>query len=127
MISGKPVKSEIERTSMPASWSSCAVPPVETTSMPRSVRPRANSTMPRLSETDSSARPTRTSPGRAKCELTAVSATGPRLSGDPHATGVGRVQAQCAAGEEADRLRQQLVLQRAQALVYRVAVGGVGQ
>ena len=66
MISGKPVKSEIERTSMPASSSSCAVPPVETISIPSSLRPRANSTMPVLSDTDSSARATCTSPGFAK-------------------------------------------------------------
>ena len=36
MISGKPVKSSIERTSRPASIRPCAVPPVETSCTPRS-------------------------------------------------------------------------------------------
>ena len=40
-----------------------AVPPVETSSTPSSARPRAKSTTPRLSETESSARRTRTAPG----------------------------------------------------------------
>src|SRR3954464_11840065 len=71
MISGKPVKSSIERTSSPDSRSATAVPPVEMSSMPRPARPRAKSTMPRLSETDSSARRTRTSPGA----VTSLSAT----------------------------------------------------
>src|SRR3954471_3270069 len=62
-ISGKPVYSSIARMSMPWSRSSRAVPPVETISTPRSASPRANSTSPRLSETVSSARRTRTSPG----------------------------------------------------------------
>jgi hypothetical protein len=56
MISGKPVKSSIARTPSPASASAAAVPPVETSSTPSSARPRAKSTTPRLSETDSSAR-----------------------------------------------------------------------
>src|SRR3954452_18608084 len=63
MISGKPVKSSIERTSSPDERSETAVPPVDTSSMPSSASPRAKSTIPRLSETDSSARRTRTSPG----------------------------------------------------------------
>src|SRR3954452_4596336 len=63
MISGKPVKSSIARTSSPAPPSADAVPPVETSSTPSSDRPRAKSTMPRLSETDSSARWMRTAPG----------------------------------------------------------------
>src|SRR4051794_26144833 len=63
MISGKPVKSSIARTCRPASVSSWAVPPVETISMPSSARPRAKSTMPRLSDTDRSALRTRTSSG----------------------------------------------------------------
>src|SRR5436190_2375694 len=48
---------------MPCPRSSPAVPPVETISTPSSVSPRAKSTRPRLSETESSARRTRTSPG----------------------------------------------------------------
>ena len=63
MISGKPVRSVIERTGMPASSSAPAVPPVEMISTPSSARPRANSTIPVLSETDSSARPIWTSAG----------------------------------------------------------------
>ena len=63
MISGKPVKSSIARTSRPAPWSSRAVPPVETSSTPSSARPRAKSTTPVLSETDTSARRMRTAPG----------------------------------------------------------------
>ena len=51
------------RTATPAPSSSCAVPPVETSSTPSSARPGAKSTMPRLSETDSSARRIRTAPG----------------------------------------------------------------
>ena len=51
------------RTSSPAATSSRAVPPVEINSTPSSTRPRAKSTIPVLSETDSSARATRTSPG----------------------------------------------------------------
>src|SRR3954449_2449490 len=51
------------RTDSPAPSSSRAVPPVETISTPSSASPRANSTSPRLSETVSSARRTRTSPG----------------------------------------------------------------
>ena len=58
MISGKPVRSVIERTGTPASSSWRAVPPVETISIPSSARPRANSTIPVLSETDSRARVT---------------------------------------------------------------------
>src|SRR3954466_13674857 len=51
------------RTDRPAPTSSRAVPPVETISTPRSERPRANSTSPRLSETVRRARRTRPSPG----------------------------------------------------------------
>ena len=63
MISGKPVKSSIARTARPASWSSRAVPPVETSSTPSSARPRAKSTTPVLSDTESRARRTWTAPG----------------------------------------------------------------
>jgi hypothetical protein len=51
------------RTATPPPISASAVPPVDTTSTPSSVRPAAKSTMPRLSETDSSARLIRTAPG----------------------------------------------------------------
>ena len=65
MISGKPVKSSIGRAAIPAPASSRAVPPVETISTPSSSRPRAKSTIPSFSDTDSSALRTRTSPGAA--------------------------------------------------------------
>src|SRR5277367_5666453 len=58
MISGKPVCSATSFTEMPCCTRSCAVPPVESSSMPRSLRARANSTIPVLSETLSSARRT---------------------------------------------------------------------
>jgi len=63
MISGNPVRSEIWRTWSPDSVSSRAVPPVETISIPSSDRPCANSMIPVLSDTDSSARAIWTSPG----------------------------------------------------------------
>ena len=63
MISGKPVKSSIARTSSPAASSAWAVPPVEMISTPRSESPFANSTIPVLSDTESTARRIRTSPG----------------------------------------------------------------
>src|SRR5258706_3521538 len=56
MISGKPVYAETSRTAIPALRNACAVPPVDSSSTPRAARPRANSTRPCLSETDSSAR-----------------------------------------------------------------------
>src|SRR5271168_4236099 len=58
MISGKPVCSATSFTEIPCCTRSCAVPPVESSSMPRSFSARANSTIPVLSETLSSARRT---------------------------------------------------------------------
>src|SRR5689334_12727002 len=55
-ISGKPVTSLTERTSMPAPASSAAVPPVEITSTPSVRSPRASVSIPVLSATLSSAR-----------------------------------------------------------------------
>src|SRR6185436_8188277 len=55
-ISGTPVTSESDVTGIPASASAPAVPPDETSSKPRSCKPRANSARPRLSYTDRSAR-----------------------------------------------------------------------
>src|SRR5439155_16438384 len=76
MISGKPVNWSIVRTCSPASTSSWAVPPVEMISTPSSARPRAKSTMPRLSETESSALRTRTSWG---CVVSAAPAMCPSI------------------------------------------------
>ena len=59
-ISSWPVKTETSVTSRPASRIALAVPPVESSSTPSSVRPRAKSTTPVLSETEMSARRTRT-------------------------------------------------------------------
>ena len=124
MISGKPVKSSIERTSIPASASSRALPPVETISTSSSRSPRASSTSPRLSETDSSARRMRTSPGaacstppsRARCRGPCpepIPAPGPAPARrDPPR--VGRVGRERAGREQPHGLRQQRVLERAQ-------------
>jgi len=80
MISGKPVKSSIERTSRPAPTSSRAVSAGRDQLDARSASPRANSTMPRLSDTDSSARRTRTSPG-----ANAAASCAPTFAGSPRA------------------------------------------
>src|SRR5882757_8261417 len=58
MISGNPVCSATSLTEMPWLVNNLAVPPVDTSSMPRSFSSRANSTIPVLSETLSSARRT---------------------------------------------------------------------
>src|SRR6476469_3848620 len=118
MISGNPVKSEIARTSMPASSSSRAVPPVDTISMPRPASPRAKSTMPVLSETDSNARRIRTSPGWVTPRNLSVDQDAPRVVG---------VAPDRPGGDAADRLAQQLVLVRAQRVVDLVLRRRVGQ
>src|SRR5580692_10092463 len=56
IISGKPVRSDTSRTLRPASVRARAVPPVETSSMPKPARKRANSASPVLSETERRAR-----------------------------------------------------------------------
>src|SRR5690606_20630054 len=58
IISGKPVASLTSLTGSPASRIARAVPPVDSSSMPRADSARARSTRPVLSETDSSARRT---------------------------------------------------------------------
>ena len=55
-ISGKPVTAETSVTGSPASRRARAVPPVLTSSQPRTTRPRPSSTRPVLSWTESSAR-----------------------------------------------------------------------
>src|SRR3954469_9871483 len=99
----------IARTFSPAPTSSRAVPPVETISTPRSASPRANSTRPRLSDTVSSARRTRTSPG-------CVTSTGPwsvvaiaALLDDHIARQIG-IDPHLSGGDQADGTRQQPVL-----------------
>ena len=58
IISGKPVTSETSRTGIPASAMSLRVPPVARISTPSSLRARANSAQPVLSETLKRARVT---------------------------------------------------------------------
>src|SRR5918992_4370586 len=91
---------------------SAAVPPVETISTPSSARPRANSTRPRLSDTLSSARLMRASPG-------AVSSV-PRGSidiVDQYDTRVVRIDADAPGRDQLDRTRQQPVLHGMHALL----------
>src|SRR4051812_48449985 len=108
-ISGKPVYSSIARMSMPWSRSSRAVPPVETISTPRSARPRAKSTSPRLSETVSSARRTRTPPGSTTSSASgSVVATTHLL--DDHVPGRLWIDAHGALGDQLHGTRQQPVL-----------------
>ena len=54
-ISGNPVMSATSVTGRPLSASSLAVPPVDSSAMPKPCSARANSTIPVLSETESSA------------------------------------------------------------------------
>src|SRR5437763_12337856 len=151
MISGKLVRSLIDRTGIPASSRVPAVPPVETISMPRSANPRANSTIPVLSDTDSSARATRTSPGATgpsddtrlvPCSMAPTLPPQPGgrpIAGGgarPHRTALSwvhhdparilRIGAHSPAGAQRDRLRKQLVFDRLKLLEHRARVRGVG-
>src|SRR5215217_2461464 len=111
MISGKPVKSSIARTSRPASASSRAVPPVDTSSIPSPASPCAKSAMPRLSETDSSARRTRTSPG---CVIGAHDTAASLHRDGP-------------AGDQPDGVAEEVVLQRPQRFAHLGDAAGAGQ
>src|SRR5215213_2207931 len=117
MIAGKPVKSSIARTLRPAASSACAVPPVDTSSIPRASSPLAKSTMPVLSDTESTARRIRTSPG-------CVTGADDRSGSNEHAPWVGGVDADGVAGDQTDRLAQQLVLDRAQRVADRLGLRG---
>src|SRR3954463_13559528 len=98
---------------MPASPISLAVPPVEMISTPSSLRARAKSTMPRLSKTDTSARSTFSSP-RSACNWTAVELL-PSDTGLQHALVYAHepraalIHADTSAGDQPDRVRQELV------------------
>src|SRR5829696_4317715 len=116
MISGKPVKSSIGRTSRPASFSAVAVPPVETSSTPSAASPRAKSTIPVLSETDSTARAIRTSPGCVTPSLPSRPDDTSRRHQD--APRMVRVQPNRVARDQGDRLAQQVVLDGAQRLAH---------
>src|SRR2546430_2994045 len=104
------------RVSIPASDSSRAVPPVETISTPSSESPRAKSTRPRLSETVSRARRTRTAPGpTTSCALFSVvpiALPGRRRADiiDLHPARVLVVDPHPALRDQPHRLRQQAVL-----------------
>src|SRR5579875_2843432 len=145
MISGKPVRSSIARTAMPASASVAAVPPVETISIPSSASPRANSTIPVLSETDSRARAICGPPGGTPAPSVpadvAVSASpltvsvgsllasipAATLPADPHAPRVGGVELDRPLRNLHHRLDEQLVLDRVQALEHLLGALCVGQ
>src|SRR3954451_12510403 len=117
-ISGKPVYSSIERTLSPGPSIPGAVPPVDTISTPSSASPRANSTSPRLSDTVSSARRTRTSPG-----ATTSSASGSVVAIlhllDDHVSRRRRVDPHRTRGEQLDGTRQQTVLDLVDAIFDR--------
>src|SRR4051794_12321588 len=123
MISGKPVKSSIARTSKPPSRSAAAVPPVEMSSTPRLARPRAKSTTPVLLETDRSARFTRTSPG---CTMASIG-RGRYLDTDEHPAGVGRVMTDGSASDDADGVCDEVVLEGAEGISHFLWVGGGGE
>src|SRR5207244_4645269 len=100
-----------ERTPIPAPSSSRAVPPVETISMPRSASPRAKSISPRLSDTVRSARRTWTSPGSVTVTVSeSAVAIAWRLLIDDDVTGGIRVDPHRPGGDQADRPRQEPVL-----------------
>src|SRR3954447_19799773 len=100
---------------MPASRSDEAVPPVETISIPSRSRPRAKSTIPVLSETEISARRTLTaSSGRAASSAPAAGVTGSAIAGRLRLfhvddAPVSLVDARSTGGDQADRLRKQLM------------------
>src|SRR5450755_2486523 len=145
MISGNPVSSEIDRTETPASASSRAVPPVEMISIPSSTRPRANSTMPVLSDTDSSARATCRPSGAGSnspavwtvCSIFDYDCTVPSrrvnrdrvglLPGDQNAPGIQGIEADRAPADQPHRLREQLVFDRPQMLEHVARIKCLGQ
>src|SRR3954471_24076099 len=95
---------------MPSRWSSRAVPPVETISIPSSRSPLANSTRPRLSDTVSRARRTLTSSGAVtSVGMPSLVATALPLLDDHPARGVGG-DAHSAGRDQPDRPRQKLML-----------------
>src|SRR3954449_6617882 len=115
-ISGEPVSSETSRTSMPASRSAAAVPPVDTISTPSRARPRAKSTIPVLSETEMSALLTLTaSSGRAAASAPVAGVAGSAIAcglrflhvHDPPITSI---DLGSPGGDQADRLGKQLML-----------------
>src|SRR6478672_4372079 len=116
-ISGEPVRSVPSRTSIPASRSDDAVPPVDTISTPSRSRPRAKSTLRVLSETEISARRTVTvSSGRAASSAPAAGVAGSAIAGHlgllhVDDAPISIVDAGSTGGDQADRLRKQLMLE----------------
>src|SRR5436190_20459826 len=113
-ISGKPVTSSIGRVSIPASARCFAVPPVETISTPSSLRQRAKSAMPVLSDTVISARFTRTSPGAVTSTPETVRTS---LIND-HPTRIRGVHAHLPPGYETHGSWEQLVLDLVDQLLH---------
>src|SRR5688500_1118012 len=111
-ISGKRVYSSTALVSIPSAASSRRVPPVETISTSSAARPRANSSRPRLSDTLSRARRTRTSPGA----LTSAPARSVAIVGE-HRSRVGGIGANPPRGNQAHRTRQQPVLDAVHSLL----------
>src|SRR3954467_11450732 len=91
---------------MPASARCLAVPPVDTISTPSSLRQRANSAMPVLSDTVISARLTRTSPG---AEISTSPTVRTSLI-DDHPTRIRGVDRDFPPGYETYGSRQQFML-----------------
>ena len=113
MISGKPVKSSIEPDREPAVLQRRG--PFRRSTRARSPAPRAraaNSTIPRLSDTDSSARRTRTSPGWVirRARIQRPHANAPRVLG---------VERDGAGGDQPDGLGSSVVLDRPQRVADR--------
>src|SRR5215212_6622647 len=102
--------------------SAVAVPPVERTSTPSAARPLAKSATPVLSETEISARRTRTCPfPRLSCW---VSVAGSVIDRDrPRVAGV---DPNPALRDHADRLRVELVLDRVDRRLQLLAAGARG-
>src|SRR3954447_14781713 len=112
---------------MPASDSSCAVPPVDTISIPSSVSPFAKSTRPRLSETLKRARRIRTSPGCTTSVGLVLVASDIRSLLDQHLPWAFRIDVHGTPGQKPDRPGQQLVLDRVNCLLDRVAFRSIGK
>src|SRR4051794_37882334 len=122
-ISGKRVRSSIGRVSMPASARCLAVPPVETISTPSSLRQRAKSAIPVLSETVISARLTRTSPGAVTCTSATVSTS----VIDDHPTRIRGIDRHLPPGYETYGSWQQLVLDLVDPLPHNGDVPRIGK
>src|SRR6476646_6865326 len=105
-ISSWPVNSETSVTSTPASRSAVAVPPVERISTPSAASPLAKAATPVLSETEISARRTRTWPSSRLSGWVSVAGSGI----DRDLARVAGVDPNPALRDHADRLRVELVL-----------------